>query len=85
MLEPWEISCFYINSPLRVPEFWNLSRKRVRLKISDSEFAKVNKFENRINAKELRDYCVRLSPVHVYFSALNWLFPERVGKKYKAN
>ena len=22
--------------------------------------------------------------MHVYFSVLNWLFPERVGKKYKA-
>jgi hypothetical protein len=22
--------------------------------------------------------------MHVHFSVLNWLFPERVGKKYKA-
>jgi hypothetical protein len=22
--------------------------------------------------------------MHVYFSVVNWLFPERVGKKYKA-
>jgi len=51
----------------------------------DDTFVKLNKFENRINARELRDYCVQYSPAHVYFSVLNWLFPERVGKKYKAN
>jgi len=85
MLEPWEISSFYINSALKVPHIWNLSRKHVRVRTSDGKFVKLNKFENRINAKELRDYCVHLSPVHVYFSVLDWLFPERVGKKYKAN
>ena len=57
----------------------------MRLKTLDNKFVKLNKFENRINAKELRDYCVHISPVHVYFSVLNWLFPERVGKKYKGN
>ncbi len=85
MLEPWKISSFYINSALKVPTFWNLSRKHVRVKTSDNKFVKLNKFENRINAKELRDYCIRLSPVHVYFSVLDWLFPERVGKKHRAN
>jgi len=33
---------------------------------------------------ELRDLCVKLAPLHVYFSVLDWLFPERVGKKYMA-
>lgn len=35
--------------------------------------------------RSLKKYLVAYAPMHVYFSALNWLFPERVGKKYKAN
>jgi len=46
---------------------------------------KLNKLRNRLNERELRECCIRYSPAHVYFSALNWLFPERVGKKYKGN
>jgi len=46
---------------------------------------KLNKIRNRLNVRELRDLCVRYAPIHVYFSVLDWLFPERVGKKYKAN
>jgi len=38
-----------------------------------------------LNVRELRNLCVRYAPIHVYFSVLDWLFPERVGKKYKAN
>ncbi len=29
--------------------------------------------------------CVEYAPVHVYFSVLDWLFPERVGRKSKSN
>ena len=85
MLEPWRISRFYTNSQLEVPKNWNLSRKHVRIQLSNGRFVKVNKFRNRLNEGELRECCVRFSPLHVYFSVLNWLFPERVGKKYKAN
>jgi len=85
MLDPLKISTFYINSELEVPSFWNLSRKHVRIQISDHRYIKLNKFENRINSGELKDYCVSFSPVHVYMSVLNWLFPERVSKKYKGN
>lgn len=85
MLDSWKTSCFYVNSALKVPRVWNLSRKHVRVQTSDGRFVKLNKFENRVNAKELRGHCVRLSPVHVYMSVLDWLFPERVGKKYKGN
>ena len=47
------------------------------------KFVKLNTFENRVNPHELRHHCVKYAPIHVYFSVLNWLFPERVGKKYK--
>jgi hypothetical protein len=52
--------------------------------LGDGRFVKLNKFENRLTAKDLKFYCWKLAPIHVYFSVLNWLFPERVGKKWKA-
>jgi DNA primase catalytic subunit len=85
MLEPWRISRFYSNSKLEVPTMWNLSRKHFRVQTLDGRFIKLNKFRNRLNERELKDFCIKFSPLHVYFSVLNWLFPERVGKKYKGN
>jgi DNA primase catalytic subunit len=78
------IERFYLDVPLRVPSLWNLSRKHFRVKLCEGRFVKLNKFENRLSEKDLRFYCWKLKPLHVYFSVLNWLFPERVGKKYKA-
>ena len=65
----------YMDSPLNVPALWNLSRKHVRLETVSGRFIKLNKFENRLNEEELKFYCFKLSPMHVYFSVLNWLFP----------
>lgn len=62
-----------------------MSRKHIRIQASNGRFVKINKFRNRLNERELRDCCIKYSPLHVYFSVLNWLFPERVGKKYKGN
>lgn len=55
----------------------------MRIEILNHRFVKLNKFENRLNFRELKEYCIKLSPLHVYMSVLNWLFPERVCKKYK--
>lgn len=85
MLDSLKITTYYINSSLNVPSFWNLSRKHVRIQTTNGRFVKLNKFENRLSPRELKDYCVKLSPLHVYMSVLNWLFPERVSKKYKGN
>jgi hypothetical protein len=74
----------YIDSPLQVPVQWNLSRKHFRLRTVEGRFVKLNKIENRINQRELKFYCYKFKPTNVYFSVLNWLFPERVGKKSKA-
>jgi DNA primase catalytic subunit len=84
MLEPQRIRYFYINSKLEVPKIWRLSRKHIRIQVPDGRFIKLNRFRNRLNEREIRSFCIKFSPIHVYFSALNWLFPERVGKKYKA-
>ena len=85
MLSVQEIRAFYKYAPIDIPSVWNLSRKHFRIKIFNNKFVKLNKFENRINSRELRGYCVKYAPLHVYMSVLNWLFPERVGKRYKAN
>lgn len=69
---------------MNVPSVWRLSRKHFRVVLRDRRFVKLNKFANRLAPKDLRFYCWKLKPLHVYFSVLNWLFPERVGKKYKA-
>jgi len=45
---------------------------------------KLNRFRNRLSTSELRYFCTRYAPAHVYHSVLDWLFPERVGKKHKA-
>jgi hypothetical protein len=85
MLSADEIRTFYKYAPFRIPPLWNLSRKHYRLVTLNRKFLKLNKFENRINNRELRKYCVKYVPAHVYMSVMDWLFPERVGKKYKAN
>jgi len=74
----------YMDAPLEVPSLWNLSRKHIRIQTVDDRFLKLNRFENRISKTDLKFYCFKLEPVHAYFPVLNWLFPERVGKKYKA-
>jgi DNA primase catalytic subunit len=76
-------SALRILSPL-ARALWNLSRKHFRIETINGRFIKLNKFENRLNEKDLKYYCYKLKATHVYFSVLNWLFPERVGKKYKA-
>src|SRR5271157_1596675 len=71
--------------PFQVPSIWKLSRKHFRISLGEGRFVKLNRFENRLNnSRDLKFYCWKLKPRHVYFSVLNWLFPERVGNKYKA-
>jgi DNA primase catalytic subunit len=83
-LSPSQIQDFYLTKTLTIPKLWNLSRKHFRVVLGDGRFVKLNLFENRLSAKDLKVYCWKLKPMHAYFSVLNWLFPERVGKKYKA-
>jgi DNA primase catalytic subunit len=84
LLSPVQIEKVYLDFPLQIPKLWNLSRKHFRIVTLNGRHIKLNKFENRINLKELKYYCYKLKPAHVYFSVLDWLFPERVSKKYKA-
>jgi hypothetical protein len=80
LLSQAEVEAFYSSIPLAIPKVWNPSRKHFRVSLFDGRFVKLNHFENRLNEKDLRFYCYKLKPMHVYFSVLNWLFSERVGK-----
>jgi DNA primase catalytic subunit len=84
MLEPWWIRRFYVNAGINVPSLWKLAGSISGLKLLGGRFVKLNGFRSRLSLRELRDLCVKLAPLHVYFSVLDWLFPERVGKKCKA-
>ena len=80
-----DIRAYYETAPLDIPNLWNLSRKHFRIVSPNRKFLKLNKCRNRINVRELRYFCIRYAPLHVYFCVLDWLFPERVGKKHRAN
>jgi hypothetical protein len=83
VLSVFGIRRYYENSPLNIPRCWNLSRKHVRIVLPSGWFLKLNKC--RVSQRRLRNLLVKYAPFHVYFGVLDWLFPERVGKRYKAN
>jgi hypothetical protein len=73
----------YQRLPLR-EEPWRFSRKHFRIELLNGVFVKLNRFENRINSWELRRYLHKYAPRHAFMSVTDYLFPERVGRKYKA-
>jgi hypothetical protein len=81
-MDPLVIGGFYIKS-FNIPDCWRICRKHFRAVSSNGRFVKLNKFRSRINMGRLRDLCVKIKPIHLYFSDLDWLFPERVGEKSK--
>src|SRR4030067_1256244 len=84
MLNTELVQNFYQLADSEMPGPWKLTRKHFRIETFQHRFIKLNKPGNRLNFKSLMLLCERLAPLHVYFSVLNWLFPERVGKKYNA-
>jgi len=75
LLSAEEVGTYYLDNPLTIPGIWNPSRKHFRVSLYDGSFVKLNSFENRLTAKDLRFYCYKLKSMHAYFSVLNWLFP----------
>lgn len=86
MLRPHEIRQFYLRgfkSQLEGwPRIWN---KQFKAETSEGRFIKLNAFRRRLNFRSLLGYCVERAPVHLYMSVLNWLMPERAGKKSGAS
>jgi len=84
MLSTGQIQAYYLTYPLKLPSHWTLDRRHLRVMLKDGRFVKLNHFQDHLSEKDLKYLCWKLKPWHVYFSVLNWLFPERVGKKYQA-
>ena len=84
MLSTGQIQAYYLTSSFRLPGHWTLGRRHLRVVLKDGRFVKLNHFRDHLSEKDLKYLCWKLKPRHVYFSVLNWLFPERVGKKFKA-
>ena len=62
---------------------WRYNRKHYRLETLSNHWVKLNKREDRINAKELQDYLARYVPRHAYMSVLDYLRPQYVGTRKK--
>ena len=82
MLDQNMIRRFYIQG---FEDVWSIGRKQIKIDLGERNFIKLNKFRNRLNFRSLRRYCIHFAPAHVYMTVLNWLMPERVGKKRGAN
>ncbi len=53
-----EIRAFYRKMMFR-GKIWNFSRKHFRLETLNHLWVKLNRFENRLNGRELKKYCVK--------------------------
>ena len=88
MLDRNRIRRFYINgfeetvAVRNWPRMWN---KQFRIRTVDGAFIKLNRFRDRFSFKALKRYCIHHAPASLYMSVLNWMMPERVGEKSKAN
>lgn len=86
MLEPYQIRQFYLRGFRPQfhgwPRIWNKQFKTVS---AQGDFRKLNKLTSRLNIRSLITLCAQRAPVGLYFSIMNWLMPERVGKKASAN
>lgn len=88
MLEPHKIRQFYLRGFKETtklngwPGIW---RKQFKIRTHEGYFKKLNMLRSRLNYMNLTGFCVRYTPLNLYMSALNWLMPERVGRKSKAN
>ena len=76
MLFTGQIQAYYLAYSLRVPGYWALGRRHVRVELKGGGFVKLNHFKDHLSERDLKCYCWKLKPWHVHFSVLNWLFPE---------
>jgi len=88
MLDPQQIRQFYLRGfkeTAELDEWPGIWRKQFKIRTLEGHFMKLNKLRNRLNFRSLLGFCVRYTPLNLYMSALNWLMPERVGRKETAN
>jgi len=88
MLDPHQIRQVYLRGfkeTVVLDEWPGVWRKQFKIRTLEGRFIKLNRLRNRLNLRSLLGLCVRYTPLHLYMSALNWLMPERVGRKSRAN
>jgi len=88
MLDPHQIRQFYLQGfkeTASIEDWPGVWRKQFKIRSHEGHFMKLNRLRNRLNFKSLLGFCVRYTPLNLYMSALNWLMPERVGRKGRAN
>jgi DNA primase catalytic subunit len=88
MLGESQIRQFYLQGFKETAKLENWSsiwRKQFRIRTRLGYFLKLNRFRPRLNLKHLLGFCIRYAPMNLYMSTLNWLMPERVGRKRTAN
>jgi hypothetical protein len=59
--------------------------KQFKIRLRDDRFLSLNRLRDRFSFQFLKRYCVYFTPVNLYLSVLNWLMPERVAEKSRAN
>ena len=88
VVDSWKIRRFYLSGFQEEfihhawPRLWS---KQFKIRTFEGAFIKLNTFRDRFNFKALRRFRVYYAPLNLYMSVLNWLMPERVGSKRKAN
>ena len=82
MLQSHQIRQFYLRGFNDCPD---ISRKQVKIRTNDQRFITLNKSRPRINKRSLRRTLIHHAPINAYASILDWLMPERVSEKSKAN
>ena len=86
MLRPNNIRQFYLRGFRPKLEGWpRIWNKQFKILTAEGDFLNLNKFDNRLKTRSLIELCARYAPISLSFSVLNWLMPERVGKKSSAN
>ena len=77
-----EIRRFYIRVDFNRYD-WRFRRKHFRIETLNGKWVKLNK-QRPINVTRMRKALQKYVPRHAYMSITDYLFPERVGRKYKA-
>jgi len=88
MLSPHQIRQFYLRGfkeTSKLDDWPCVWRKQFKIRTHEGHFMKLNRLRNRLNFRSLLGFCVRYTPLNLYMSVLNWLMPERVGRKATAN
>ena len=87
LLEAEQIKRFYEGWEEKpVHREWSfIFRKEFRAELPSGGFVSLNRLKSRLNFRVLKELCIRLLPVHIYQTVLNWARPWMVGNKSKSS